>query len=120
MYNINMEPTENKEIIRKAAINGLAVVGFVALIVAGLSLAVYSVRFVPTVVNSIGAAAVYLGSKFSPAPDLSVIPNEDGPSTIFLAKRVRFRQVHRKQPLPQTLRKKLQRVLEQKQAIHIK
>jgi len=83
MYNIDMEQQENKEIIRKAAINGLAVVGFVALIAAGLSLAVYSVRFIPTVVNGIGSAAVYLGSVFSPASDLSVVPTGQAPSTIY-------------------------------------
>jgi len=83
MYNADMESQEDKEIMRKAAINGLAVVGFVALIVAGLSLAVYSTRFVPAVVNGIGAAAVYLGSSFSPAPNISVVPTETAPSTIF-------------------------------------
>src|SRR3989344_3436924 len=46
---------------RQAAINGLAVVGFIALVGAGIWFAVYSTRFVPTVVNNLGAAAVYLG-----------------------------------------------------------
>lgn len=61
---------------RQAAINGLAIVGFIALVTAGIWLAVYSTRFVPTVVNNIGAAAVYLGSVFNPASDssISVVP----------------------------------------------
>ncbi len=69
---------------RQAAINGLAVVGFVALVVAGIWLAIYSTRFVPTVVNRIGSAAVYLGSVFTPAdePTLSVVPNPTASTTI--------------------------------------
>jgi len=61
---------------RTAMINTLAVVGFVALIGVGLWLAVYSTRYVPSVVNRIGTAAVYLGSVFTPAeePLLSVVP----------------------------------------------
>ena len=61
---------------RQAAIHGLAVVGFIALIGSGMWLAVYSTRYVPSVVGRIGTAAVYLGSVFTPAPDtsLSVVP----------------------------------------------
>lgn len=50
--------------IRRMVANGAAVVGFVSLVIAGMWLAVYSTRFVPTVVNGAGAAAVYLGSIF--------------------------------------------------------
>ncbi|MDO8593808.1 MAG: hypothetical protein Q7R59_02845 [bacterium] len=69
---------------RQAAINGLAIVGFVALVVAGIWLAVYSTRFVPAVVNRIGGAAVYLGSVFTPAdePILSVVPTPTASTTI--------------------------------------
>lgn len=61
---------------RQAAVHGLAVVGFIALVAAGIWLAIYSTRYVPTVVGSIGSAAVYLGSVFTPSsePTLSVIP----------------------------------------------
>ncbi|MEK7144910.1 MAG: hypothetical protein AAB794_03605 [Patescibacteria group bacterium] len=61
---------------RQAVINGLAIVGFVILVGAGIWLAVYSTRYVPTVVNRVGAAAVYLGSIFTPAsePTLLVVP----------------------------------------------
>ncbi|MDO8566885.1 MAG: hypothetical protein Q7R58_01895 [bacterium] len=69
---------------RQAALNGLAVVGFIALVAAGIWLAVYSTRFVPTVVNSFGSAAVYLGSIFTPANEttLSVISNPVASTTI--------------------------------------
>lgn len=55
---------------------GLAVVGFIALVATGIWLAVYSTRYVPTVVNRVSVAAVYLGSVFTPAPpaSLSVVP----------------------------------------------
>jgi hypothetical protein len=61
---------------RAAVINGLAITGFIALIGAGIWLAIYSTRFVPAVVGRMGSAAVYLGSVFTPAekPSLSVIP----------------------------------------------
>lgn len=64
---------------RQAAINGLAVTGFIALIALGIWLSVYSTRFVPDVANRVGTAAAYLGSVFVPAPaptpTLSVVPN---------------------------------------------
>ncbi|HUY05388.1 MAG TPA: CARDB domain-containing protein [Candidatus Paceibacterota bacterium] len=61
---------------RQAAVYGLAATGFVALMALGMWLAVYSTRFVPSVVGRIGTAAVYLGSVFTPAPaaSLSVVP----------------------------------------------
>lgn len=70
--------------VRQTAVNGLAVVGFIALIIAGISLAVYSTRFVPTVVNRVGSAAVYLGSVFNSAPDptLSVVSTPIASTTI--------------------------------------
>lgn len=59
---------------RLATVHGLAIVGFIALVGAGMWLAVYSTQFVPSVVGRMGAAAVYLGSVFTPAePTLSVI-----------------------------------------------
>ena len=62
---------------RKAAFTGLAVVGFITLVALGMGAAVYSARFVPTAVNTLGTAAVYLGSVFTPAspPALAVIPS---------------------------------------------
>jgi hypothetical protein len=71
-----MNGTETLSPSRQAALGGLAVVGFISLIILGMWLAVYSARFVPPTVNRIGAAAVYLGSLFTPAPDanLTVVP----------------------------------------------
>ena len=61
---------------RRAAIHGLAVVGFVTLIVLGISLAIYSARYVPSTVGRLGAAAVSLSQIFTsaPTPSLSVVP----------------------------------------------
>ncbi len=61
---------------RQAAVHGLAITGFITLMLLGMWLAVYSARFVPSVVGRIGTAAVYLGSVFTPSPaaSLSVVP----------------------------------------------
>ena len=61
---------------RRVIVQTLAVVGFVALMGASIWLAIYSARYVPSVANRIGGAAVYLGSVFTPAPtnSLSVVP----------------------------------------------
>lgn len=70
--------------IRQRASQALAVVGFIALVGAGIWLAVYSTRFVPAVISRIGTAAVYLGSVFSPSetPNLSVVPTPVASTTI--------------------------------------
>ncbi len=69
---------------RQAIINGLAVFGFIALIATGIWLAVYSTRFVPTIISRVGGAAVYLGSVLTPAsePTLSVVPTQATSITI--------------------------------------
>jgi hypothetical protein len=61
---------------RQAAITGLAVVGFVTLIIMGIMLAIYTARFVPEAANRVGSAAVYLSQVFSPKKDvdLTVVP----------------------------------------------
>lgn len=71
-----MNDPEIRALNRSTVINTLAVVGFVALIGASMWFAVYSTRFVPSIVNRIGEAAVYLGAVFSPAPApaLTVVP----------------------------------------------
>lgn len=71
----------NTEINTSRTTVALAIVGFIALVGAFFSLAVYSTRFVPGVV---GSAAVYLGSVFSPAPEpsLSVVPAVIASTTI--------------------------------------
>ncbi len=93
-----MNTSETRTPTRQAAIHGLAVVGFITLVALGLSLAVYSERYVPNVVSylktevskttsylttavpnvisRIGSAAVTLSHIFTPAPkpSLAVIP----------------------------------------------
>lgn len=60
---------------RTAALNGLAIIGFIALVVGGMWLAVYSARYVPAAVSKLGAAAVSLTQIFKPgSPSLSVVP----------------------------------------------
>lgn len=65
--------TETMNAYRETATKTLAIVGFVSLLGLGVWGAVYSARFVP---GTVGAAAVYLGSIFNPAPEanLSVVP----------------------------------------------
>lgn len=70
---------------RQAAVNALAAIGFIALVAGGIWLAVSSTRFVPGAINRIGAAAVYLGSVFTPAPEpvgLTVVPTPTASTTI--------------------------------------
>ncbi len=65
---------ENTSAPRPEAVHGLAIVGFIALVALGMWLAVYSTKYVPSVAGRVGAAAVYLGSVFTPSePTLSVI-----------------------------------------------
>lgn len=61
---------------RQATITALAGVGFVALLLVGIMLAIYSARFVPKTVSRLGAAAVSLSSIFTPADNaqLEVVP----------------------------------------------
>ena len=73
----------NTPATRSVAATGLAVLGFVALVAAGMWLAVYSSRYVPAVVNGAGSAAVYLGSVFTRSTaSLSVVPTPIASSTI--------------------------------------
>lgn len=68
---------------RQAAVSGLAVVGFIALVATGIWLALYSTRFVPDVVGRIGTAAVYLGSIFTPGDaTLSVVSTPTASTSI--------------------------------------
>jgi len=53
--------------------NILAAVGFLALVAVGVGFAAYATRFVPVAVNSIGSAAVSLGSLFTPAPEPTLL-----------------------------------------------
>lgn len=79
-----MNQNEVASSAREAAIKSLAVVGFIALVGAGIWLAIYSTRFVPAAVDRIGAAAVYLGSVFTRDndPGLTVVPTPSATTTI--------------------------------------
>lgn len=54
---------------RRAAVNALAIVGFIVLLFIGMALAVYAARFIPTAVSNIGSAAVYLSSQIFPSEE---------------------------------------------------
>lgn len=54
---------------RRAAVNALAIVGFIVLVIIGMVLAVYAARFIPTALSNIGSAAVYLSSQVFPADE---------------------------------------------------
>ncbi|MBU2158912.1 hypothetical protein KKD81_00810 [Patescibacteria group bacterium] len=63
--------------VRRAAVNGLAIVGFIVLILIGMALAIYAATFVPGAISRVGSAAVYLSSVFQPNEedtDLVVVP----------------------------------------------
>ena len=63
--------------IPKGVLQGLAIVGFVALIIAGILLAIYASRFVPTAAEGLSSAAVSFSQIFTPSKPstLSVVPN---------------------------------------------
>jgi len=72
---ITTTTTTNKG-VRQTSVTALAIVGFIALLLGGILLAIYSARFVPVALNRIGAAAVLLSSIFVPTqnPALEVVP----------------------------------------------
>lgn len=63
---------------RQAAVNALAIVGFIVLIIIGMALAIYAATFVPAALSRVGSAAVYLSSQVFPSDegdtDLVVVP----------------------------------------------
>jgi CARDB len=59
--------TTNKNVARAAAINALATVGFIALLILGISLAIYSARYLPSAISKLGT---FNGS---PSNSLSVV-----------------------------------------------
>jgi|CXWL01.1.fsa_nt_gi subtilase family serine protease len=70
---------------RQVAINALAVVGFVVLLLLGIMFAVYSARYVPVALSRVGAAAVSLSSVFRPSqgePQLQVITATTTPGVV--------------------------------------
>jgi len=74
--------TEHAQPTRRAAINGLAVVGFIALVFIGITLAIYAARYVPEAVSRAGSASVYFSSLFGGEDrdnDLEVVPGDSIP-----------------------------------------
>jgi hypothetical protein len=74
--------TKTSPSTKRIAVNALAIVGFIVLIGIGMLLAVYAATFVPTAVNRLGSAAVYLSSVFVPAQEpatLEVVPGTTVP-----------------------------------------
>lgn len=80
--------TQTTSPTRRVAVNALAIVGFVVLIILGMALAVYAATFVPKAVTRLGGAAVYLSSLFVPAETpaklevvapVAVVPFPDSP-----------------------------------------
>ncbi len=80
-----MNDIEQTSSNRQTITNGLAVAGFIALVGIGIWFAVYATRFVPSIVGSIGSAAVSLVSIFNPAPSpsLSVVPSTSSTTISF-------------------------------------
>jgi hypothetical protein len=67
---------------RRAAVNGLAVVGFIALLFIGVTLAIYAARYLPDSLSRLGAANVYFASFFSDDEgdnELEVVPGDSVP-----------------------------------------
>lgn len=68
--------TINRNPRRRAAVNALAIVGFIALLALGIAFAIYSARFVPQLASRMGGAAVSLSSIFRDGdeePSLNVV-----------------------------------------------
>ena len=56
--------TVNRSPARRAAVNALAFVGFIALLIIGIGLAIYAARYLPKLTSRIGGAGVSLSSLF--------------------------------------------------------
>jgi hypothetical protein len=68
--------TQNQSQGRRAAVNALAVVGFIALVLVGVLLAVYTARKLPELSSRLGGASVSLSSIFhrnGDEPELNVV-----------------------------------------------
>ena len=67
---------------RRAAVNALAIVGFIVLLLIGMALAVFAARYIPTAVSNIGSAAVYLSSQVFPSDDEGDLVVVEDPETV--------------------------------------
>lgn len=64
---------------RRAAVNALAIVGFIALVFLGIWLAIYAASFIPGVVSRIGQGLGLAGSGNSDGNGIVVVPPSDEP-----------------------------------------
>jgi hypothetical protein len=62
-----------KQQTRQAALAGLAVAGFIALVIVGITLAIYTARYIPIAISKIGGSSALFTSSTS-TPTLSVVP----------------------------------------------
>ena len=66
---------------RSPAVSALAVVGFIALILIGMGLAIYAARYMPVAISGLGEAAVSLSNIFTPDGDADIEVVSDQPAT---------------------------------------
>lgn len=79
-----METGHNESQTRKAAVGGLAVVGFIALILIGIATAIYAATYLPKAISKLGAANVYLSSLVQPgSTDDGQLQAVNPPSTVY-------------------------------------
>ena len=79
---IHKTTTTSSNPSRQAAVNALAIVGFIVLVIVGIWLAIYAARFVPETIGRLGAANVYFSSLFGGEEednDLEVVPGDSVP-----------------------------------------
>ena len=78
-----------QQVTRRAAMNGLAVVGFVALILIGIATAIYAATFLPKALSKLSTANVFLSSigntnnnQLQAVPSSIPVTNTPAPTTI--------------------------------------
>jgi hypothetical protein len=81
MLNKGYMENDQKFQISAKAVNALAIIGFVALVGGGISLAVFGARFVPTAVSGLSSAAVSLSSIFVPNDEATTTPSGEENAT---------------------------------------
>jgi hypothetical protein len=73
---ITTTTTDQPKPARSAVVSVFALIGFIALLIVGIILAIYSAKYIPKAVSRIGSAAVSLSQSFKPhteAPALEVV-----------------------------------------------
>lgn len=81
VYNLHMEKTTvTHSETAKPATSALAIVGFIALILIGMALAIYAARLLPAALSGIGEAAVSLSDNFNEEDGSIDVVNNQQPS----------------------------------------